>query len=139
MKKYVSLYLSPLVALPILGTISCQATDDKKTMNWSIDPDKVKNIKNDDQKLKQFNEEAISLEKLKKVVKYFQDSNQDSNNSNDFFERYTIDAIDNGWFESMSFDQNKILIIKLKNSKEINGKTVNCPYLLPNGSLELRY
>lgn len=135
MKKYVSLYLSPLVALPILGTISCQATDDKKTMNWSIDPDKVKNIKNDDQKLKQFNEEAISLEKLKKVVKYF----QDSNNSNDFFERYTIDAIDNGWFESMSFDQNKILIIKLKNSKEINGKTVNCPYLLPNGSLELHY
>lgn len=135
MKKYISLYLSPLAIVPILGTISCQATVDKKTMNWSIDPDKVKDIKSNDQKLKQFNEEAISLEKLKKVVKYF----QDNNNSNDFFERYTTEAFDNGWFESISFDQNKRLIIKLKNSKEINGKTVSCPYLLPNGSLELYY
>lgn len=140
MKKSLFLYLTPIpiCAIPVIATISCQATVDQQTMNWTIDAQKVQKLRSSQTSIDNFNKIALSVEKLKEVIKLDKINN---NNGNDFIERYTLNAFNEGWFETISFENNsnKKLVIRLKKTKEINGKTINCPYVLPNGSLEILY
>lgn len=139
MKKSLFLFLMPTSTIPLIASISCQATIDKRIMNWSIDKEKVNNFRSNQTLIDDFNKNTIpTLDKLKKIIKF---DNSNNSNGDNFIERYTIEAFDKGWFDTISFqnDQNKTLIIRLHKSKEINGKTVYCPYVLPNGSLDMFY
>ncbi len=114
-------------------TISCGTTSsDFKTMSWSFDIDKIKKESAD---YETFNNEMISITKLEKIVK----------TSTTFeFDRYTVQAMGDNWFEQISFELNSNnqpykLVIKLKEFQvvNINNSNINkqCPYRLPNNNL----
>ena len=123
-------FLISIVSLPTFFVISCNSNNYYMVMAWNIDKTKVEKEKNNWQT---FNQEEVSLEKLKKIIK------GDGNN----LSRYTTEAFDQSWFEKIEFElknetPNK-LVIKLKNKINKNDKEINCPYRLPNNKLEWKY
>lgn len=124
-----TLFSLPIVSLPFIT--SCGSSySDYSQMLWTYDKEKINNEK---QNWQSFNSETISKEKLIKVIK----------GNGTYLDYITKDALNQGWFEKIEFENkdNKPgkLIIKLFSSKTIEnseGKKMNCPYRLPNGSLE---
>ncbi|MBD5422919.1 MAG: hypothetical protein HDR43_00220 [Mycoplasma sp.] len=136
MKKYLIMSSPFLLSTFTISLVtSCGGSEsDFKTMSWTIDIEKVNILMTNTDSINSFNSEAISADKLKKIIKIatnVQDNKYD-------LDRYTSNAISEGWFESISInEQTKKLTIKLKSSLEINGKTKICPYRLPNNQLEM--
>ena len=124
-------FLISMVSLPTFFVISCNSNNDYMVMAWDIDKDKVDQIKKEGWEA--FNNQNVSLDKLKKIIK----------GNGDNLSRYTIDAFNDSWFEKIEFElkngtPNK-LIIKLKNKINKNDKEISCPYRLPNNKLEWKY
>lgn len=123
-------------AMIIPSVVSCGNTNTNfKVMNWVIDINKVKQ---EAQNFLAFNNLTLN-EKINKVIKQVPNSGYE-------LDRYTIEAIEQNWFEQMSIEQVDVnqksykLIFKLKDSQVINlsnnqTKTKYCPYRLPNNQL----
>lgn len=126
--------LSNAMIIPLV--VSCGNTNTNfKVMNWVIDINKVKQ---EAPNFSAFNNLTLN-EKINKVIKQVPNSGYE-------LDRYTIEAIEQNWFEQMSIEQVDVnqksykLIFKLKDSQVINSsnnqtKTKYCPYRLPNNQL----
>ena len=124
--------LSNMAIIPLVVSCGSESTD-FKVMNWAIDENKVKQ---EAKNYASFNNLTF-IEKINKVIKM---------QNNYELDRYTIEAIDQNWFEQISIASNDAnsksykLIFKLKNSQVIkttNNQTITkyCPYRLPNNQL----
>ena len=124
--------LSNIAIIPLVVSCGSESTD-FKVMNWAIDENKVKQ---EAKNYASFNNLTF-IEKINKVIKM---------QNNYELDRYTIEAIDQNWFEQISIASNDAnsksykLIFKLKNSQVIkttNNQTITkyCPYRLPNNQL----
>ena len=119
-------------AMIIPSVVSCGNTNTNfKVMNWVIDINKVKQ---EAQNFSAFNNLTLN-EKINKVIKQVPNSDYE-------LDRYTIEAIEQNWFEQMSIEQVDVnqKIFKLKDSQVSNSsnnqtKTKYCPYRLPNNQL----
>ncbi|MBR3832477.1 MAG: hypothetical protein IKJ72_02485, partial [Mycoplasmataceae bacterium] len=79
-------FLISMVSLPTFFVISCNSNNDYMVMAWDIDKDKVDQIKKEGWEA--FNNQNVSLDKLKKIIK----------GNGDNLSRYTIDAFNDSWF-----------------------------------------
>lgn len=132
MKKLILFSSLPILSLPLPFVISCsKSTPDYYQMSWSVDQEKVEELKKSG--WESFNSEANTVEKILKVIKSEQG----------WVEKYTKQALEDGWFKKIEFENNNgkpgKLVFELLKEKSINGKNKNCPYKLPNGSYEAKY
>lgn len=141
--KRTFLFISiPLSVLPLISVVSCgSSSTEYYVMPWTVDEEKINEIKKGD--WQSFNDEILSLDKLKKVIKN-KEYTVENNKKIYYIDRYTKEAFENDWFEKIAFDKDKDnkpgrLIIKMKSINIVNQKEIKNPYRFSNGKLEINY
>ncbi len=130
MKKIFTISLIPNILIgTVFPIISCSSNPDYKVMSWSIDKNKLnQNL------VSELNNKPVTEDLLKMIIK----SKTNENGNEEFYiDRYTQEAIAQGWFKNViaKFNNGKTIVIIEMKDKNQNNKSN--PYRLPNGSLKM--